>query len=155
MVALDLDPSEGPDLDRLPAATLTTSTFLNMLGRSRRFAGACLAHLCVFEMTSVEPMARYAAAVRRLVPEDTATAAARFFDVHVAADGYHEQLAVEELLRGLDEEHPDLASDALFGAAGLLVVERDFTEHLLDAWTQGQSSLREPLDGSALAPTGG
>ena len=155
MVALDLDPSEGPDLDRLPAATLTTSTFLNMLGRSRRFAGACLAHLCVFEMTSVEPMARYAAAVRRLVPEDTATAAARFFDVHVAADGYHEQLAVEELLRGLDEEHPDLASDALFGAAGLLVVERDFTEHLLDAWTQGQSSLREPLDGSALAATGG
>jgi pyrroloquinoline quinone (PQQ) biosynthesis protein C len=152
MVALDLDPSEGPDLDRLPAVTLTTSTFLNLLGRSRRLAGACLAHLCVFEMTSVEPMASYAAAVRRLVADDTSTAAARFFDVHVAADGYHEQLAVEELLRGLDEDHPDLAADALFGAAGLLVVERDLTEHLLDAWAGGRTSLRAPLDGSSLSP---
>ncbi len=150
MTALGLDPADGPDLDRLPATTLTTSTFLNMLGRSRRLAGACVAHLCVFEMTSVEPMARYAQAVRRLVPDDMATEAARFFDVHVAADGYHEQLAVQELLQGLDEEHPDLAADAFFGAAGLMVVEADFTDHLLGAWSEGRSSLRTPLDGSSL-----
>ena len=151
MTALGLDPAAGPDLDRLPAATLTTSTFLNLLGRSRRLVGACVAHLCVFEMTSVEPMARYAQAVRRLVSDDMATEAARFFDVHVAADGYHSQLAVQELLQGLEEDHPDLAADAFFGAAGLMVVEADFTDHLLGAWTEGHSSLRTPLDGSGLA----
>lgn len=149
MSALDLDPEAGADIDRLPATTLTTSTFLGMLGRSRRLAGACIAHLAVFEMTSVEPMARYAAAVRRLVADD-ATAAARFYDVHVAADGYHEQLAVDELLHGLSEEHPDLAADAYFGAAALCVVEQDFTEHLLNAWAAQRSSLRTALPGSAL-----
>jgi Iron-containing redox enzyme len=155
MTALGLDPVAGPDLDRLPEATLTTSTFLNLLGRSRRLAGACVAHLCVFEMTSVEPMARYAQAVRRLVSDDLATEAARFFDVHVAADGYHGQLAVHDLLRGLEEDHPDLAADAFFGAAGLMVVEADFTDHLLGAWTAGHSSLATPLDGSALAAAPG
>ncbi len=154
MIALDLDPGAGPDLDRLPAPTLTTSTFLNLLGRSRRLTGSLVAHLCVFEMTSVEPMARYAALVRRVVDSETSTAAARFFDVHVAADGYHERLAVEELLRGLEEEQPDLAADALFGAAGLIAVEQAFTEHLLDAWKQGRTSLRRPLEASSLSPRG-
>ena len=91
-----------------------------------------------------------AATVRRLLPDDVATAAARFFDVHVAADGYHEQLAVDELLDGLELEHPDLAADAYFGAAALLVVEQDLTEHLLQAWQEGRSSLRHPLPGSTL-----
>lgn len=150
MIALDLDPSAGPDLDRLPEVTLTTSTFLNLLGRSRRLAGACVAHLCVFEMTSVEPMARYAQAVRRLVRDDLSTEAARFFDVHVAADGYHSQLAAQDLLHGLEEDHPDLAADAFFGAAGLMVLEADLTDHLLDRWTTGRSSLRRPLAGSTL-----
>lgn len=150
--ALDIDAGAGPDLDRLPASTLTTSTFLNLLGRSRRLTGACLAHLAVFEMTSVEPMARYATAVRRLLPDDTATAAARFFDVHVAADGYHEQIAVDELLAGLEADHPELAEDAFFGAAGLMVVEQDFTDHLLDAWGRGLTSLRAPLPDSELHP---
>ena len=145
MIALGLDPSAGPDLDRLPATTLATSTFLNLLGRSRRLAGACGAHLCVFEMTSVGPMSRYAQAVRRLVPDDMATEAARFFDVHVAADGYHAQLAVHDLLHGLDEDHPDLAADAFFGAAGLMVLEADFTEQLLGDWKHGRTSLRQPL----------
>lgn len=151
MVALGLNPASGPDLDRLPASTLTTNTFLNLLGRSRRLAGACLGHLAVFEMTSVEPMARYAAAVRRCLPAGSATTGARFFDVHVAADGYHEVLAVDELLGGLEVEHPELADEALFGAAGLMIVEHDFSQHLLGAWTADQTSLRRPLPESALA----
>ena len=110
-----------------------------------------MAHLCVFEMTSVGPMSRYAQAVRRLVPDDMATEAARFFDVHVAADGYHAQLAVHDLLHGLDEDHPDLAADAFFGAAGLMVLEADFTEQLLGEWKHGRTSLRQPLEGSSLA----
>ena len=60
------------------------------------------------------------------------------------------QLAVQELLVGLEEEHPDLAADAFFGAAGLMVVEADLTEHILGAWHGGLTSLRRPLEGGSL-----
>lgn len=140
-----------PDLDRLPWQTLATNTLLNWLGRSRRLVAACLGHLAVFEMTSVEPMARYAAAIRRLVPDsEEATAAARFFDVHVAADGLHGTIATDRLIAGFVEDHPDEAIEVLFGAAALIDVERRFAERLLEAWQRGATSLERPLDGSEL-----
>lgn len=149
MRALGLEPRA--DLDALPAATLVTNTFLNRLGRSRRLVGACLGHLAVFEMTSVEPMARYAAAVRRLVPGQAGTDAARFYDVHVAADALHAQWAVERLIEGFVGDHPDEATEVLFGAAALLAVEGAFATHVLACWEAGRTSLREPLPGSGLA----
>lgn len=139
-----------PDLDRLPATTLATNTLLNWLGRSRRLLPACLGHLAVFEMTSVEPMARYAAAVRRMVPGDAGTAAARFYDVHVAADALHSSIATERLISGFVADQPDEAQEVLFGAAALLYVEDRFARHLIERWTCHESSLREPLPGSAL-----
>ena len=138
------------DLDRLPWQTLATNTLLNWLGRSRRLVPACLGHLAVFEMTSVRPMARYAAAIRRLVPDPEGTAAARFFDVHVAADGLHGPIATDRLIAGFVEDHPDEADEVLFGAAALLHVERRFAEHLLHAWSRGTTSLARPLVGSRL-----
>jgi hypothetical protein len=149
MTALELDPVA--DIDRLPAVTLATNTLLNRLGRSRRLLGACLGHLAVFEMTSVEPMARYAAAVRRLAG-DAGTAAARFYDVHVAADGFHEQLARDRLLAGFVDQHPDEVDEVIFGATALMHVERQLAEHLIRCWEQGRTSLRDPLPGSDLRP---
>jgi len=150
MRATGLDPDDGADVDRLPAATLATNTLLNRLGRSRRLVGACIGHLAVFEMTSVAPMARYAAAMRRVLDDEDGTRAARFFDVHVAADGFHGQLALERLVRGFVDQFPDDAPDLLFGAAALLRVERAFSEHVLAAWDAGVTSLRSPLPESAL-----
>lgn len=144
MRALGLEPVA--DLDALPAATLATSTLLNRLGRSRRLLPACLGHLAAFEMTSVEPMARYAATARRVLDGAAATQAARFYDVHVAADGLHAQVATDRLIGGFVADHPDEASEVLFGAAALMVVERRFTEHLLGCWEAGRSSLRTPLE---------
>jgi hypothetical protein len=152
MQVLDLRPEV--DLDRLPAATLATNTLLSWFGRSRRLLPACLGHLAVFELTSVEPMARYAAAVRRLLPEPMATEAARFYDVHVAADGLHGTIALDRLLVGFAELHPDERGEVLFGAAALLHVERRFAEHLLGSWQRGESSLRgcrPPLRVAAVA----
>jgi len=40
MRLLGLDPTAGPDLERLPAVALTTSTFVNLLGRTRRLVAA-------------------------------------------------------------------------------------------------------------------
>ena len=140
------------DVEPLPGPTLTTNTLLNRLGRSRRLVGACLGHLAVFEMTSVEPMARYAAATRRLLPGSDGTEAARFYDVHVAADGFHAQLAADRLIAGFVEEHPSEASEVLFGAAALMAVERSFSEHLISRWERGLTSLRDPLPESELQP---
>jgi hypothetical protein len=148
MEAVGLAPEA--DLDRLPAATLATNTLLSWLGRSRRLLPACLGHLAVFEVTSVEPMARYAAACRRLLPEPAATTAARFYDVHVAADGLHGTVATDRLLTGFAQEHPDECGEVLFGAAALLLVERRFAEQVVGAWEAHESSLRLPLPDSRL-----
>jgi hypothetical protein len=101
-------------------------------------------------MTSVEPMARYAAAIRGLLPGPDGTDAARFYDVHVAADGFHGQLAQERLIGGFVEDHPDEAAEVLFGAAALLHVERRLSEHIIGCWDAGRTSLRTPLPGSQL-----
>jgi hypothetical protein len=39
---------------------------------------------------------------------------------------------------------PALASDILFGAQALMVVEGRFSGRLLESWADGRSSLREP-----------
>lgn len=152
MRALGLEPDAGPDLDRLPATTLVTSTTLHLLAGCRRLIGALLGHLAVFEMTSVAPMYRYGAALRRVLPESDAAAAARFYDVHVAADGRHQHVALDDMIGPFVCAEPERAGDVLFGAAAVLAVEADFAGHVLDAWQAGRSSLRQPLPGSRLRP---
>jgi hypothetical protein len=154
MTALGLDPSGGPDLDRVPASTLLTNTTLGLLASSRRLLPALVGHLAVFEMCSVEPMARYAAAVRRAIPGSAGTRAARFYDVHVVADGRHEVIALDRLVRSFAVEHPAAGRDVLFGGAVLMHVERLMAEHLLACWSRGWTSLRTPLPGSALRSPG-
>jgi hypothetical protein len=136
--ALDLDPSYGAYLDQIPAVTLATVNLVSMFGLHRRFRGALVGHLALFEMCSVEPMARYAAALRRLgIP-----AAAPFYDAHVEADTRHASVALHDMVGGLVCDEPAIASDIVFGARALSVVEAAFACHLLDSWTAGRSSLR-------------
>ena len=151
MRELGLEPDDGADVDRAPATTLRTNTVLHLFTRGRRLLPALLGHLAVFEMTSVEPMAHYAAAVRRLLHSAAATRAARFYDVHVAADGWHAQLALDGLVRGFANAHPDEAKELLFGAAALLHVEGAFAAALLTRWAEARTSLRVPLADAALA----
>src|SRR4051812_8147663 len=66
MEALGLDPTYGAYLDAVPGVTLATSNLVSMFGLHRRWRGALVGHLAVFEMTSVVPMSRYAATLRRL-----------------------------------------------------------------------------------------
>ncbi|MCA1843689.1 MAG: iron-containing redox enzyme family protein [Actinobacteria bacterium] len=138
MVALGLDPTYGALLDRIPGPTLATVNLISYFGLHRRWRGALVGHLSAFEMTSVEPMGRYAAAVRRLgLPPD----AAHFYDVHVVADAHHQEVAATGLAGGLAEAEPELAADILFGARALMAIEARFADHLLTAWAGGRSSL--------------
>jgi hypothetical protein len=142
MRALDLDPAYGAYRELLPAATLATGNLVTLFGLHRRWRAACVGHLALFEMTSVTPMARYAAALRRLGVESSAR---RFYEVHVEADAWHEQVAQAELVAGFLESEPSAAGTVLFGARALMEVERRFAESLRGSWSAGVTSLRAPL----------
>jgi hypothetical protein len=136
--AAGLDDGYGAYLDRLPASTLATVNLVHLFGLHRRHRGALVGHLAVFEMTSVEPMGRYARALRR---HGFPTVAAAFYDAHVVADAVHEVVALQHMVAGLVRQEPALAGDVLFGARAVLEVERRFAASVLDAWAQGTSSL--------------
>jgi hypothetical protein len=138
MSALGLDPSYGAYLDSIPGVTLATVNLLSMLGLHRELVGACVGHLAVFEMTSVEPMRRYAKAMRRLTGSDSGS---EFYDVHVTADAEHQVVAIADLVPGLLEQDSMLSRHVLFGAAALMLLERRLAEHLLARWHAGDSSL--------------
>jgi hypothetical protein len=137
MRALGLDPSYGTYLDRIPGVTLATVNLVSLLGLHRRWRGALVGHLALFEMCSVVPMSRYAAAMRRL----GAGEGSAFYDAHVAADARHEVVALHEMAGALAADEPGLASDIVVGARALAFVENAFAVHLLDAWAGGRSSL--------------
>jgi len=138
MRALDLDPSCGSYVEVLPGTTLATVNLVSMFALHRRWRAALVGHLAVFEMTSVEPMARYSKALARfgIGPEGR-----RFYDVHVIADERHALIARDRMVAGLVRAEPELGPDVLFGAAAILMLEQKFATHLLGAWALNQSSL--------------
>jgi hypothetical protein len=139
MVALGLDATYGAYLDRLPGSTLATVNLISLFGLHRRWRGALIGHLAVFEMTSVVPMGRYAELCRRL---DLPAEARRFYDVHVVADAVHQVVASRDLAAGFVADEPGRAADVAFGARAVMAVEERFARALLDAWAAGRSSLR-------------
>ena len=138
MTSLDLDPTYGTYVDRLPGVTLATGNLITMLGTQRRLRAALLGHLAGFELTSVAPMTRYLLAAMRLRLDEPVR---RFYEVHIEADEHHGDLAASVLVGG------DPMSDGLdpaeicFGAAAMLVVEDRFARHLLHAWSHDRTSL--------------
>jgi hypothetical protein len=121
---------------------------MSLFGLHRRRRGAIVGHLALFEMTSSVPNRRYANALRRLGFGEDATA---FFDEHVEADAVHEAIAAVDLAGGLVRQQPELCGDVLWGARALVDLDARWAAHLLDAWEDGRSSLREPLSKAALA----
>ncbi len=138
---LGLDTTEGAYLPQLPAPTLATVNLISHLALHRRLLPALLGHLALFEMTSVRPMARYAAAMRRIGAPDPAC---EFYDVHVVADEHHGPLARTGLVDAHVAEYPRTAPLAVWGAEVTMALEGRFSRHLLDAWSAGRSSLRSP-----------
>ena len=142
MDAVGLDPTYGAYLDQVPAVTLATVNVLSVFGLHRRWRGALVGHLAVFEMTSSIPNGRYAAGLRRLGFGDRATA---FFDEHVEADAVHENIAAVDLAGGLARQEPELAAEVVWGARALLALEDRWSRALLDAWAERGTSLLAPL----------
>jgi hypothetical protein len=141
MEAFGLDPTYGAYVDCLPGVTLATDNLPTLFGLHRELAPACVGHLALFEMTSVGPMGRYAAALAR---HGVPAGARRFYDVHVEADAIHERVALEDMVHGLIDDDPSVGGMVTFGARSLTLVEGRFTDHLLGSWGLGRSSLRAP-----------
>jgi Iron-containing redox enzyme len=137
MIAVGLDGSYGAYLDRLPGRTLATANLITFFGLHRRWRGALVGHLAVFEMTSSLPNRAYGQGLRRLGFDEAAT---RFFDEHVEADSVHEVLACD-LAALVARQEPELAGDVIFGAAAMALLEDRFSSGLLGAWRAGRSSL--------------
>jgi hypothetical protein len=142
MDELGLDARYGAYVDHLPGVTLATVNLMTLFGLHRRWRGAIVGHLALFEMESSVPARRYAEGLRRLGFGRRATA---FFDEHVTADAIHENIAAVDLAGGLARQQPALARDILWGAATLVELEGRFARHVLDAWADGASSLRVAL----------
>jgi hypothetical protein len=145
LALLDLDHQYGAYLESLPGVSLATVNVVSFFGLHRAWLPAMVGHLAAFEMSSVEPMAAYSAALRRLGASQDAC---HFFDVHVVADAHHQQIAADKLAAGLVEQQPDAAAMILFGADALSWTEGQFRDHVMESWEAGRSSLLKPLDAS-------
>ena len=146
MQALGLDSTYGAYIDALPGTTLATVNLITLFGLHRRWRGALAGNLTVYEMASVVPMSRYAAALDRL---GVAASAREFYDVHVVADAEHQVVARRDLAGNLARDAPGLRADIMFGARATLLVEAAFARQMLDAWAVGASSLRMLLASAA------
>ncbi|HYI80660.1 MAG TPA: iron-containing redox enzyme family protein [Thermoleophilaceae bacterium] len=141
MEALGLDSEPGAYLDAIPGVTLATVNLMSFLGLHRRWRGAIVGHLALFEMTSSIPNRRYANGLRRLGFGQQATA---FFDEHVEADAVHEQVAAVDLAGGLARQDPRLGPDILWGARALATLDARWALAVHDAWRHERASLLAP-----------
>lgn len=139
---LGLDSTYGAHVDVVPGTTLATTNVVSPFGLHRRWRGALVGHLAVFEMASVPIMADYSRAQSRLGYDSWTRLA---YDVHVTADAEHQTVALEELAVGLAEQEPEVAGDIVFGARALVAVEDQMATAVLDGWDAGQGSLRGPV----------
>ena len=142
MTELGLDSRYGAYLPIVPGVTLATVNLVSLFGLHRRWRGALIGHLALFEMCSVGPMGSYASALRRLGYGATAT---DFYSEHVLADEVHQVVALDDMAGGLAESEPALAGSVVFGARAVKLVEQRLTGHLLGSWREGRSSLLRPL----------
>ncbi|MFF8410044.1 iron-containing redox enzyme family protein [Streptomyces omiyaensis] len=142
MTDLGLDPSYGRFVDLVGAETLAASNLMSLFGLHRRLRGALVGHFAVLETTSPPAASRIAAAMRRT---GAGPAAERYFDEHVEADAVHEQLVRRDVVGGFLDDEPAHAPAVAFGIAATLLLDDRFGDHVLDAWSRGESALRGPL----------
>jgi Iron-containing redox enzyme len=142
MRALGLDAEYGAYLELIPGVTLATVNLMSLFGLHRRWRGAIVGHLALFEMTSSIPNRRYGEGIRRLGLDGDATL---FFDEHVTADAVHEAIAAVDLAGGLARQDEGLRADIVWGARALNHLDARWAAHILGCWSDGRTSLLREL----------
>ncbi|MFK4144696.1 iron-containing redox enzyme family protein [Streptomyces sp. NPDC004065] len=142
MADLGLDTAYGRYLDAASAEALAIVNMMSLFGLHRALRGALVGHFAAVEITSSPGSRRLAEALRRT---GAGPAAQFFYDEHVEADAVHEQIVRHEVIGGLLDAEPYLATDVAFGMDATGHLEDRFGERLLADWRAGRSSLRVPL----------
>jgi hypothetical protein len=143
--AMGLERYYGAHLDAVPGASLSAVNLVSLFGLHRRWRGALIGHLALFEMCSVELMSQHVQGMQRVGFDG----ASPFYQAHVDSDVAHERIALTDMVGGLLRDEPVLSDDVVFGARSLDLLERKFAERLLSAWSRGESSLRPVTEGTA------
>ncbi len=137
MDGLGLESAYGAYLSVVPGVTLASVNLMSLFGLNRRWRGAVVGHLAVFEMTSSVPNRKYANGLRRLGLHGCTD----FFDEHVEADAVHAMIAAHDMAGALAQDEPGIARDIAFGANALITLDAAFARHVLAAWASGRSTL--------------
>lgn len=138
MIALGLDDSYGSYVEMLPGVTLATANLVSMFSLHRRWRAQLVGQLTSLDMTSAQPREDYRRALERF---GVGPAGRRFYDAPGELDAHRGDVARRRLVAGLLRGEPGLGPDVIFGAAAMMLVEENFTRHLLNAWGRERTSL--------------
>lgn len=142
LTAADLSPDYLAYQDDVPACAFAPVNMMSLFGLHRRWRGALVGHFAAAEITTAPAAHRMDQGLRRL---DAPEPCRFFYTEHVEADAVHEQVLRRDVVGDLLDHEPDLAADIVFGVQATDVLEGELGGHLLSAWRDGRSSLREPL----------
>ncbi|KQZ19876.1 MULTISPECIES: iron-containing redox enzyme family protein [Streptomyces] len=131
MTGLGLDSTYGRYLDDGCAEMLALVNMMSLFGLHRRLRGALVGHFGAVEITSSPASRRLARAMKRT---GAGHAAEFFYTEHVEADAVHEQVVRRDVIGGLLEDEPELASDISFGITATSFLEDRLEARLLADW---------------------
>jgi hypothetical protein len=143
LTAAGLDATYLGYLDTVPAEALAVVNLMSLFGLHRRLRGAAIGHFASTEITSPPGSRRMVQALQRM---DAPPAGVGFYSEHVEADAVHEQVVRIDVVGDLVAREPHLDPDVVFGIRAHAAVENRLADKLMQAWKQGQTSLRRPVD---------
>ncbi|WP_037306192.1 iron-containing redox enzyme family protein [Amycolatopsis orientalis] len=142
LTAAGLSPGYLAYLDHVPGCTLATVNMMSLFGLHRSLRGALVGHFACAEITTAPAARRMDEALRRL---GGAAECRYFYTEHIEADAVHEQVLRHDVIGDLLAREPDLAADVALGIQATELLETRLADHLLKAWSAGESSLLRPL----------
>jgi hypothetical protein len=143
LTAAGLDATYLGYLDAVPAEALAVVNLMSLFGLHRRLRGAAIGHFASTEITSPPGSRRMVQALQRMAAPP---ACVGFYSEHVEADAVHEQVVRIDVVGDLIAREPHLDPDVVFGIRAHAAVENRLADKLIEAWKQGRTSLRRPVD---------
>jgi Iron-containing redox enzyme len=143
LTAAGLDATYLGYVDAVPAEALAAVNLMSLFGLHRRLRGAAIGHFASTEITSPPGSRRMVQALERMAAP---SACIGFYSEHVEADAVHEQVVRIDVVGDLVAREPHLDADVVFGMRAHAAVENRLADKLMEAWKQGRTSLRRPLD---------
>lgn len=141
LVAAELDDTCLGYLDVVPAVTLATVNSMSLCGLHRARTPHLVGMFAAAELTTAPAARRIVAALERL---GAPPACIEFYAEHIEADAVHEQVLRHDVVGRILDADPNCARDIVFGIRMAEFLEDRLTDHLLDRWAAGASSLRAP-----------